>query len=199
MCRRPRSRRRGGRVIDPRAQIVGDGYDAIGATFGSGGRIVDDPRPACAGDLARGSPIALACSSSAAAPAPETQQLAARFRLTGVDLSPEQLARARAGAGREFVHADFTALDFRAGASFDAVVSFYPSTTCPAICSLRCSRAPPVWLVPDGLAHHRPRHVRRSRTGSVTGSAHPRSFRASPPVNSQLARRPASRSDATRS
>jgi cyclopropane fatty-acyl-phospholipid synthase-like methyltransferase len=56
---------------------------------------------------------------------PDTQRLAARFRVTGVDVSAEQVRHARAAVPRvEFIQADFTALELEPE-SFDAVVSFY--------------------------------------------------------------------------
>ena len=56
---------------------------------------------------------------------PDTQRLAARFQVTGVDVSAEQIRRARAAVPEaEFIQADFTALELRPE-SFDAVVSFY--------------------------------------------------------------------------
>jgi cyclopropane fatty-acyl-phospholipid synthase-like methyltransferase len=55
----------------------------------------------------------------------QSQILAERGRLTGVDVSEEQLRRARKRLPvARLVHADMTAVDFD-DASFDAVVSFY--------------------------------------------------------------------------
>jgi len=55
----------------------------------------------------------------------ETRELAARTQFTGVDLSEEQLRRARERVpGAEFVHGDLTSIEFDAG-SLDAVASFY--------------------------------------------------------------------------
>ena len=54
-----------------------------------------------------------------------SQLLAERGRLTGVDVSGEQLRRARERLpGATLIHGDFLAVDFRA-ASFDAVVAIY--------------------------------------------------------------------------
>jgi SAM-dependent methyltransferase len=55
-----------------------------------------------------------------------TRTLAERGRLVGVDISREQLRRARERlpAGVELIHADFAELGFRS-ASFDAVAAFY--------------------------------------------------------------------------
>jgi cyclopropane fatty-acyl-phospholipid synthase-like methyltransferase len=83
--------------------------------------------------------------------APDTQRLAARFQVTGVDVSAEQVCRARAAVRQaEFVEADFTALELEPE-SFDAVVSFYAFNHVPrellASTFARIHR----WLVPFGL------------------------------------------------
>ena len=55
----------------------------------------------------------------------ETRELAARTQLTGVDLSEEQLRRARERVPEaEFVHGDLTTIEFDAG-SLDGVAAFY--------------------------------------------------------------------------
>jgi SAM-dependent methyltransferase len=54
-----------------------------------------------------------------------TQVLAERGSLTGIDISAEQIRRARERVpGARFVHADLTKVELES-ASFDAVVSFY--------------------------------------------------------------------------
>ena len=54
-----------------------------------------------------------------------TRELAARYRLTGIDLSAAQLARARERVpAAEFVQADFTALELEQG-SLGGVAAFY--------------------------------------------------------------------------
>jgi SAM-dependent methyltransferase len=112
---------------DPRTQIVADGYGPIGDTFaGWRERIVGDPRQEWEEELtsrlADGSRVLeLGCGAGT----PETRRLASRFRLTGVDVSPRQVARARAAIPEaEFVCADFTAMELPPE-SFDAVASFY--------------------------------------------------------------------------
>jgi SAM-dependent methyltransferase len=114
-------------VADPRTQLVADGYDVIGETFaewreqGSGDprRAWEDKLVSCLTDGAR--VLELGCGGGA----PETKRLAQRFALTGVDISPKQIERARAAVpDAEFVCADFTDLDLPA-ASFGAVASFY--------------------------------------------------------------------------
>ena len=82
---------------------------------------------------------------------PDTQRLAARFQVTGVDISVEQLRRARAAVPTaEFIEADFTALEL-APESFDAVVSFYAFNHVPReLLAPTCARIRH-WLVPAGL------------------------------------------------
>ncbi len=56
---------------------------------------------------------------------PATEGLSRQHRVTGVDISPVQIERARSLApGAEFICADMTAIDLPAG-EFDAVVSLY--------------------------------------------------------------------------
>jgi cyclopropane fatty-acyl-phospholipid synthase-like methyltransferase len=114
-------------VTDARTQIVADGYDAIGDTFAAWReRIVGDPRSewedALASRLEDGARLLeLGCGGGS----PETKRLARRFAVTGVDISPQQVKRARVEIpGAEFLCADFSDLELPAG-SFDAVASFY--------------------------------------------------------------------------
>ena len=81
---------------------------------------------------------------------PDTQRLAARFQVTGVDVSPEQVRRARAAVPRSRVCASrLHRARARAGV-FDAVVSFYAFNHVPrellAPTLARIHR----WLVPGG-------------------------------------------------
>ena len=112
---------------DPRTQIVSEGYDAIGETFAEWReRIVGDPRDEWAEDLASrlqegARVLELGCGSGS----PETRRLAHRFAVTGVDISPRQVERARAAIPEaSFIVADLTELELPA-ASYDAVASFY--------------------------------------------------------------------------
>jgi SAM-dependent methyltransferase len=114
-------------------------------------RVTDDPRRAWLDELldllpADARVVELGCGNGT----PETRALAQRSRLTGVDLSQEQLRRARGRVPEaEFVRADLTAIDFDAG-SLDAVASFYalnhvPRELLPALFE-RIRR----WLRPGG-------------------------------------------------
>jgi cyclopropane fatty-acyl-phospholipid synthase-like methyltransferase len=114
-------------VSDRRTQLVADGYDAMADTWEKWkARIEDDPRADWRDDLiARLAPgarvVELGCGGGTA----ETMVLARRFRLTGVDLSVEQLRRARERVPEaDFVHADLTEIEFERR-SVDAVASFY--------------------------------------------------------------------------
>ena len=112
---------------DPRTQIVADGYDAMGETFAAWREeIVGDPRREWEDELAaRLEPGARLLELGCGGGTPETRRLAERFAVTGVDISPRQVERARTAIPEaEFVCADFTALELPTG-SFDAVGSFY--------------------------------------------------------------------------
>ena len=114
-------------MTDPRAQVVGEGYDAIGERFDEWRRqIVGDPRERWLEELTSrlfegARVLELGCGSGLA----ETQLLAKRFRVTGVDVSATQIRRARVNVPEaRFVRADFTSLELPS-ASFEAVASFY--------------------------------------------------------------------------
>lgn len=147
------STRGGLRVTDPRTELVGQSYDVIGERFaGWRDRIVGDPRREWEAELVSrlqdGTRVLeLGCGAGV----PDTQRLAERFRVTGVDISAERIRRARAAVPEaEFVRADFTALELEPD-SFDAVVSFYAfnhvprELLAPTLTSIRR------WLVPSGL------------------------------------------------
>lgn len=137
---------------DPRTQIVSAGYDAIGETFAAWRRrIVGDPRDEWAEELVArlddgARVLELGCGSGS----PETRRLAQRFAVTGVDISPRQVERARAAIPEaSFTVADLTELELPP-ASYDAVVSFYVFNHVP-----RDLLAPLLgrirdWLVPGG-------------------------------------------------
>jgi cyclopropane fatty-acyl-phospholipid synthase-like methyltransferase len=113
-------------VPDSRTQIVADGYDVIGDTFAAWREgFVGDPRRDWEDDfvsrLQQGARVLeLGCGGGS----PESRRLAERFTLTGVDISPRQVERARAAIpDADFLCADFTGLELPS-ASFDAVASF---------------------------------------------------------------------------
>ena len=114
-------------MTDPRTALVAAGYDAMTDTWESWkAQIRDDPRDRWCAELVRllrpGSRVLeLGCGGGTE----ESRMLAERFALTGVDLSREQLRRARERVpGARFVHADLAELE-RAPGSAEAVVAFY--------------------------------------------------------------------------
>jgi len=140
-------------VSDPRTQIVGAGYDAMVDTWEDWVvQIEDDPRAEWRDELIERLPegarvVELGCGGGTT----ETRHLAQRFRLTGVDLSDEQLRRARERVPEaEFVQADFTSIDFESE-SLAAVVAFYSFNHVPRDLLAPLYARVRRWLAPDGL------------------------------------------------
>jgi cyclopropane fatty-acyl-phospholipid synthase-like methyltransferase len=140
-------------VSDPRTRIVGEGYDAMSDDFTAWrDRIAGDPRERWRDELASrlddgARVLELGCGVGV----PDTLALAERFRVTGVDISEEQLSRARASVpAATFIRADFTALDFEPG-SFDAVAAFYSFNHVPRDLLAPLFARIHSWLVPGGL------------------------------------------------
>jgi SAM-dependent methyltransferase len=139
-------------VPDPRTQIVSAGYDAIGETFAAWRRrIVGDPRDEWAEELAtrldeQSRVLELGCGSGS----PETRRLAQRFAVTGVDISPRQVERARAAIPEaSFMVADLAELALPP-ASYEAVVSFYVFNHVPRDLLAPLLGRIRAWLVPGG-------------------------------------------------
>jgi ubiquinone/menaquinone biosynthesis C-methylase UbiE len=140
-------------VKDSRTQLVGAGYDRIADRFLDWrDRIQGDQRARWRRELSDRLPdgarvLELGCGAGV----PDAQELAARFRVTGVDISEQQIRRARANVPEaEFVAGDFTAIDVEPS-SFHAVVSFYafnhvPRELLPGLLSQIHG-----WLRPGGL------------------------------------------------
>lgn len=133
-------------------EIVREGYDAIADAFAAWrDRIEGDPRDEWRNELttrlADGARVLeLGCGNGV-----DSRLLAERFQVTGVDVSAEQISRARAAVpAGTFIQADFTEVELPA-ASFDAVASFYVFNHVPR------ERLQPLyeqihsWLVPGGL------------------------------------------------
>lgn len=140
-------------MTDPRTQVVERGYDAIPDRFLEWrDQIVDDPRRGWSGALtsrlADGARILeLGCGAGV----PDTFLLAERFRVTGVDISEEQISRARANVPEaDFIRADFTALELEP-AQFDAVAAFYSLNHVPRDLLAGLLESINSWLVPGGL------------------------------------------------
>lgn len=140
-------------MSDARTRIVERGYDVIGERFVEWrDRIVGDPRRRWADELTSrlhdgARVLELGCGSGI----PDTELMAERFRVTGVDISGEQIKRARANVpSADFVHADFTSLELEP-ASFDAVAAFYAFNHVPRDLLAGLFASIGSWLVPDGL------------------------------------------------
>lgn len=140
-------------MSDPRTQLVGAGYDAMVETWESWReRVEADPRAEWLDEVAtrlhpRARVVELGCGGGTT----ETAELARRFRLTGVDLSLEQLRRARERVpDAEYLHADLTEVDFDP-ASVDAVVAFYVFNHVPRELLPDVFARIAGWLAPGGL------------------------------------------------
>ncbi len=140
-------------MTDPRTALVAAGYDSMIDTWEAWkAAIEDDPRAEWCGELLDRLPegarvVELGCGGGAA----ETRELASRFRLTGVDLSDAQLARARERVpAAEYLHADLTTVEF-AAETIDAVASFYAFNHVPRELLAPLFRRIHTWLRPGGL------------------------------------------------
>jgi SAM-dependent methyltransferase len=114
-------------VSDPRTTLVGEGYDVRAAIWDDwAAQIEDDTRLEWLAQLTARVPageavVELGCGGGTV----ETRALAERYRLTGIDLSGEQLRRARERVpDATFVQADFTSVELTTG-SLGAVAAFY--------------------------------------------------------------------------
>jgi len=140
-------------VTDPRTALVAAGYDAMIDTWEAWkAAIEDDPRAEWCGELLDRLPegarvVELGCGGGTT----ETRALASRFRLTGVDLSDAQLARARERVpAAEYIHADLTTVEF-AAQTVDAVASFYVFNHVPRELLAPLFERIHTWLRPGGL------------------------------------------------
>jgi SAM-dependent methyltransferase len=142
-------------MSDPRTKLVAAGYDAMADSYEDwSSRVTDDPRHDWLEALLAKLPpearvVELGCGNGTR----ETRELAARTRLTGVDLSEEQLRRARERVpGAEFVQGDLTTIDFDHG-SLDAVAAFYVfnhvprELLAPLLARIHSWLASPGWLL----------------------------------------------------
>jgi len=134
-------------------QLVAAGYDSMVDTWEDWvARIEDDPRARWTDELLDRLPegariVELGCGGGTA----ETTLLARRFRLTGVDLSAEQLQRAADRVPEaELVQADFTELELEPG-SVDAVAAFYSFNHVPRELLAGLFARIHLWLAPGGL------------------------------------------------
>jgi predicted TPR repeat methyltransferase len=133
-------------------RIVETGYDAIADDFAGWQRgIVGSTRLERVEELLRLLPEGPdVLELGVGAGVRSTRMLAERGRLTGVDLSSEQLRRARSRVpAATFLHADFTEVEF-AAASFDAVVAAYVLNHLPPDELGPLAGRLAVWLRPGG-------------------------------------------------
>jgi SAM-dependent methyltransferase len=137
---------------DPK-KIVADGYDQVAQRYMAWSALA--PSPERMRNLSRlldllpggAEVLELGCGAGV----PVTQALAERGRVTGVDISAEQIALAeRLVPDATFIQADMTELDFPAE-SFDAVVGFYTLIHVPREQHAGLLRRIAGWLRPGGL------------------------------------------------
>jgi SAM-dependent methyltransferase len=137
---------------DPK-KIVADGYDQVAQRYLTWSAL--DPSPERMRYLAQliellpggAEVLELGCGAGV----PITRALAERGRVTGVDISAEQIALAeRLVPDATFIQADMTELDFPAE-SFDAVVGFYTLIHIPRDEHATLLRRIAGWLRPGGL------------------------------------------------
>jgi cyclopropane fatty-acyl-phospholipid synthase-like methyltransferase len=114
-------------VTDTRTRLIEAGYDQIADRFFEwSARIEGDQRARWRQELTnRLADGARVLELGCGAGVPDTQLLADRFRVTGVDISGEQVQRARANVpNATFIQSDFTQLELKPN-SFEAVAAFY--------------------------------------------------------------------------
>jgi cyclopropane fatty-acyl-phospholipid synthase-like methyltransferase len=139
-------------MSDARTQLVGTGYDSIADDYLAWtARIENDPKIAYVEQLStRLSDGARVLELGCGAGEPCTRILAERFEVTGVDISAEQLSRARRRIPKaRFVRADLTALELEPE-SYDAVVAIYVLNHVPRELLDDLLRRVAGWLVPGG-------------------------------------------------
>jgi SAM-dependent methyltransferase len=137
----------------PPKRIVADGYDAVAKRYLTWSAAIPDASrrrytQALLDGLQEGAHVLeLGCGAGI----PTTQELAARFTVTGMDISARQIELARqAVPGANFIQSDMTALDFPPE-SFDGVAAFFSLIHIPR------EEQPPLlasiasWLRPEGL------------------------------------------------
>jgi len=141
-------------MSDPRPRTVGRGYDAIADRFADWmGQIGGDPRGEWTAHLLhllpqRARVVDLGCGAGL----PSTKLFAdAGHVVTGVDISAEQIRRARKNVpSAHFVHADITELALDP-ASVDAVTAYYSLNHVPREILGSLLARISGWLAPKGL------------------------------------------------
>jgi SAM-dependent methyltransferase len=134
-------------------RIVEEGYDRIAETYRDwAARSPSEVRTRYT-DLLLGAlpPGAAVLELGCGTGEPMTRRLAARFHVTGVDLSARHIALAQAAIPQAtFIQADMAAVDFPP-ASFDAVAAFYSIIHLPREEHADLLWRIAVWLRPGGL------------------------------------------------
>jgi ubiquinone/menaquinone biosynthesis C-methylase UbiE len=137
---------------DPRKQLVESGYDRIAERYLASAGEIDVPGRARMLELLlerrpqSGDVLDLGCGAGV----PSTVRLAERHRVTGVDISQEQLRLARERLPQaELVHADLASVAFP-DASFDGVTCFYALGHLPREQLGAVFRSVRGWLRPGG-------------------------------------------------
>lgn len=122
---------RGGLAMDPK-RTVADGYDRIAERYVAWSGGGSDPRGAYVALLEARLPAGAAVLElGSGTGALTTARLAARFAVTGVDISGKSIDLARRNVpAATFLHADMATVRFPA-ATFDAVTAFYSTTHLP--------------------------------------------------------------------
>ena len=140
-------------MTDPRTALVAAGYDAMIDTWETWkAQITDDPRADWCDELVARLPrggrvVELGCGGGT----DETRLLAERFRLTAIDLSAEQLRRARERVPEAaFLQGDIAELELDP-ASVDAVAAFYVLNHVPRELLAGLFARVHRWLAPGGL------------------------------------------------
>jgi ubiquinone/menaquinone biosynthesis C-methylase UbiE len=138
--------------VDPK-QVVAEGYDRIADEYlewtqGARGEERAYYTSVLLERLPRGAKVLdLGCGAGV----PTTRSLAARFEVTGVDISARQIALARQNVPQAtFIQADMTSLNL-APTSFDAVAAFYALIHVPREEQAELLRDIASWLRPGGL------------------------------------------------
>lgn len=127
---------------DPNADykaLVQRGYDLCAASYEQARKDEANPQlDLLTRRLASGAQVLdIGCGAGV----PIARALAQRFRVTGVDISSEQIRRAQENVPEgTFLQGDIMSLTF-SPASFDAAVAFYSLSTCPAKSSRSCCGA----------------------------------------------------------
>ena len=139
-------------ALDPK-QVVQEGYDRIAERHLEWSPTVRSEERArytsgLLNELPAGATVLdLGCGTGV----PTTQELARRFKVTGVDISQRHITLARQNVPEaQFIQADITQLDFPP-ASFDAIAAFYSLIHVPRQEQPKLLRDIASWLRPGGL------------------------------------------------